>query len=120
MNTQKFSFVAPSLLAVALGVSLGMPTANAGSRAPQLLAQNQYPQNLREDYLRSCQRRAASEGLNQGQAQRLCQCTLGRFQARFTSAQFVALNRRASQTGQVPQVFTDIGMACYRQIGNSN
>ncbi|MDY6781695.1 MAG: hypothetical protein SW833_03930 [Cyanobacteriota bacterium] len=119
MNSIAFPLVS-NLLAVPLALLLGMPSVSAGNLSPQLLAQNQYPQNLREDYLRSCKRRAQSEGLNQAQAQRLCQCTLSRFQARFTSAQFVALNRRASQTGQAPQVFTDIGMACYRQIGNSN
>jgi hypothetical protein len=116
----KLSFVSTCLLALSLVVPSSVPSANAGIQSPQLLAQNQYPQNLREDYMRSCKQRAAGEGLNQTQAQRLCECTLRRFQARFTSAQFIALNRRASQTGQAPQAFTDIGMACYRELRNSN
>ncbi|MDY7012531.1 MAG: hypothetical protein SVX43_02825 [Cyanobacteriota bacterium] len=120
MNAQKLPVVTSSLLAIALGAFLGSPAARAGNQLPQLLAQNQYPQDLRENYLRSCQQRAASEGLNRTQAQSLCQCTLRRFQARFTSAQFIALSRRASQTGQAPQAFTEIGRACYRQLRNSN
>lgn len=115
----KLTLVSTCLLVLSLATPSAR-SANAGVQTPQLLAQNQYPQSLRDDYMSSCKRRATGEGLNQAQAQRLCECTLRRFQARFSSAQFIALNRRASQTGQTPQAFTDIGMACYRELRNSN
>ncbi|MBD2578081.1 hypothetical protein [Oscillatoria sp. FACHB-1406] len=117
MNT-KLSQIGTALIASSFFISSSLVSASAAPKTPQLLAQNQYPQNLRNEYMNACKQRAMAEGLNQSQAQRLCQCTLGRLQARFTTAQFRALNRRAAETGQTPQAFTDIGMACYRQLNS--
>ncbi|MBE9116342.1 hypothetical protein IQ249_10575 [Lusitaniella coriacea LEGE 07157] len=118
MKTQirHFSLINLCLLALTLVIPGNTRVARAGLSNPQLLAQNSYPQSLREDYLKSCKGRAAREGVSAEQAQKLCSCTLRRFQNRFTREQFVALNRRAAQTRRTPQAFSEIGMACYREL----
>jgi hypothetical protein len=109
------------LLTVPLLGYRGLQSAEAQSKIPQNLAQrppNRYPQNFINDYMRSCRQSAVKQGVSQQMAEKLCTCTINRFQSRFTLDQFKALSRQARQNGEPPEVFTQIGEACAEQLIN--
>jgi hypothetical protein len=88
----------------------------AFSSEPQQIAQsNQYSPNIVKDYLSSCRRSAVDAGLSTADAAKLCDCTIQEFQSRFNESRFRELNRQAQQ-GNTPDVFTEVGMACYARI----
>lgn len=79
-------------------------------------AQNKYPQAIVNEYMRSCQQSAVRGGLSQQQAQRLCTCTINRFQSRFTLEQFRNLTRQGQESGKPPEAMTEVGMACAEEV----
>lgn len=116
----RISAVSAFLLAFSPVAYTGLPAAKAESQVPQQIAQsnqgNRYPKNLIDDYMKSCRQSAVKQGVSQQQAEQLCACTINRFQAQFTLDQFKALTLQAQQTGETPEVFTEIGVACAEQL----
>ena len=126
MNTQvrkpcfRVSVVSTCLLAISLLGYGDLRLTQAQGQTPQTIAQqrrpNHYPPDFINDYMRSCKQSALKQGVSQQLAEKLCTCTLDRFQARFTLEQFKTLSRQAEQNGEPPEVFTEIGEACAEQL----
>ncbi|MBE9127509.1 MULTISPECIES: hypothetical protein [unclassified Coleofasciculus] len=83
---------------------------------PAAKAQNKYPPQVVTNYMRGCQQSAVNGGLSEAQAERVCACTINRFQARFTIEQFRELLQRARETGGQPQELVEIGQACAQEV----
>lgn len=111
-----------------LASSLFLPAARAEAQSPFSIAQyqipssaparapNQYPEDVRTEFMTSCQEGMASSGLNATQSQQLCQCTLGNLQARYSFNQLLSL--LGQTTNEPPQALVDIARACARQVSN--
>ncbi|HEY9600174.1 MAG TPA: hypothetical protein V6C85_01080 [Allocoleopsis sp.] len=116
----RVSVVSVCVLTASLLGYRDLRAAQVHSPKPQTLAQqqrqNRYPQDFINDYMRSCKQSAVKQGVSQQLAEKLCTCTINRFQARFTLDQFKALSRQAQQNGEPPEVFTEIGEACAEQL----
>jgi hypothetical protein len=126
MNTQvhnvffRVSVVSACLLTASLPAYGDWQLAQAQGQTLQTIAQqqrqNRYPQDFINDYMRSCKQSAVKQGVSQQLAEKLCTCTINRFQARFSLEQFKTLSRQAQQNGEPPEVFTEIGEACAEQL----
>lgn len=125
MNTQvhnlffRLSVVSACLLTASLLGYKDVQSAQAQGQTPQTIAQqrqNRYPPDFINDYMRNCKQSAVKQGVSQQLAEKLCTCTVNRFQARFTLEQFKTLSRQAQQNGEPPEVFTEIGEACAEQL----
>jgi hypothetical protein len=126
MNTQvhnvffRVSVVSACLLTASLPAYGDWQLPQAQGQTRQTIAQqgrqNRYPQDFINDYMRSCKQSAVKQGVSQQLAEKLCTCTINRFQARFSLEQFKTLSRQAQQDGEPPEVFTEIGEACAEQL----
>ncbi|MEC4894422.1 MAG: hypothetical protein SAL07_13905 [Oscillatoria sp. PMC 1051.18] len=92
-----------------------LPVANA--QTPQQNTRNRYPQELVNNYTRTCLANSVDSGLTERQAQILCNCTLREFQNRYTLEQFGEIMQQA-RGGAIPQAVTEIGLSCAEELIN--
>jgi hypothetical protein len=69
--------------------------------------QNKYPQSFVSEYMATCLQRATQEGLEESDRLQLCNCTLSRFQARYSMEQLKKLSQSTRE---------DIGYQCLNEI----
>ncbi|MEC4986829.1 MAG: hypothetical protein SAJ37_21090 [Oscillatoria sp. PMC 1068.18] len=107
------------LPAIATGLLIfsaaSLPVANA--QTPQQNPRNRYPQELVNNYTKTCLASSVDSGLTQQQAQILCNCTLREFQNRYTLEQFGEIMQQA-RGGTIPESVTEIGLSCAEELIN--
>jgi uncharacterized membrane protein len=94
----KFSWLATGLLG---GITISFNYNLAAQ------AQNKYPQSFVNEYMATCLQKAAQEGLEEEDRRLLCNCTLSKFQAKYTVDQLERLSQNVKE---------DIGYQCLDEI----
>lgn len=100
----KFSWLTAGLLAL---TSLSYNSNLAVRAQTNSNNQNKYPQTFVNEYIATCLQRATQEGLEESDRRQLCNCTLSRFQARYSMEQFKKLSQSARE---------DVGYQCLNEI----
>jgi uncharacterized membrane protein len=99
---QRYSWLTVGLLAL---ITIGY-NGNLSAWA-QTNTQNKYPQSFVDEYMATCLQRATEEGLEEQDRSQLCNCTLSKFQAKYTLEQFKQLSQSVRE---------DIGYQCLDEI----
>lgn len=83
---------------------------------PGLIAQSTASATTFESYRQECVRRSRGEGLALDVANDLCNCTLKKFQARYTLAQFRALVQKSKTDKTAANSLSSVGEACFDEV----
>ncbi|AFZ35609.1 hypothetical protein Sta7437_2057 [Stanieria cyanosphaera PCC 7437] len=80
------------------------------------LQTNTYPPEYISEYLQNCVKTSMQEGLLEPEAKTLCDCTLKKFQQKYTLEEFKQLTA-ASQTDQTASdALVEVGQLCFETI----
>lgn len=97
-----------------------LPLTAYSAKAETLIAQqtskNQYPQDFVVDYMKTCTKRATSQGLVQDDANTMCSCTLNKFQSQYSVEQFKKLRQDSQNNQEAAQILSEVGYSCLDQI----
>jgi hypothetical protein len=81
-------------------------------------AKASYPKSFVEEYIKKCMRRSIAEGLPAEDARKVCDCTINRFQARYSFTEFQTITKAAEnqQNGAAVEALREVGYACFEDI----
>ena len=79
-------------------------------------ANNTYPPEYQQEYLKDCMATSMAEGLAEPEAQKLCECTLTEFQQRYSLAEFEELNAKAENDPKAANALIGVGELCFESI----
>lgn len=102
-----------SLLSLSLFATGGVAVAE-GSIKPQ--ASHQYPAEFIRDYDQECMQTSVSEGLDEIEAQRLCDCTISEFQRQHSLEEFKQLTAASATDKEAETALVEVGQFCFEQI----
>jgi hypothetical protein len=77
---------------------------------------NKYPQNVIAGYMENCLSQAMLQDLPEADARKLCNCTIQKFQAKYTLEQFTQLAKTFKTNQNSANKLTEVGAACLDQI----
>ncbi|MGV2831169.1 hypothetical protein [Myxosarcina sp. GI1(2024)] len=87
-----------------------------GQNPPDPSFVEQYPPEFIRNYSQECVRTSIAEGLEEAEANKLCDCTLDKFQQQYTLEEFKELTI-ASNTDQVSQdALIETGQVCFEEL----
>lgn len=107
---QYFSFY---LLTLSLLASGGIAVAE-GSADPE--PKNQYTPEFLQSYTQECVQTSMGEGLESTEAQKLCKCTLQKFQQQYSQAEFSQLTTASAKDEKSKTALIEVGQVCFEQI----
>ncbi len=111
------SLITAFLMTVSIITYCGLFVSEANSETPKLPDKNEYPQDFAEAYQASCKINAITEGLSQGQAEILCNCTLNQFQSKYTLEKFKKLLEKSAKE-EIPEELIEVGDLCAEKLIN--
>jgi hypothetical protein len=101
-------------IAVFFGIlGLGLPAHSANLAQ---ISQNPPTQTTFASYHQECLQRSRREGLANDIANDLCNCTIKKFQARYTLPQFRSLVQKSKTDKTAARTLTGIGEACFDEV----
>lgn len=109
------SLITAFLLTFSIVAYCGLFVSEANSQTPKLLSQKEYPQDFADAYQASCKINAVTEGLSTEQAEKLCNCTLSKFQSKYTLEKFQELLAKAAKE-KPPEELTEVGELCAEEL----
>jgi hypothetical protein len=104
--------------AILLTVSSLLPGTSLIAEANSLGRKANYPKSFVEEYIKKCVRQSIAEGLPAEDARKVCDCTINRFQARYTLTEFKTIARasESEQNGAAVEALREVGYACFEDI----
>lgn len=102
-----------SLLSIFLLAANGMALAE-GSVKPQ--PANKYPAEFVRDYNQECIQTSIEEGLEEIEAQRLCDCTIDEFERQYNLEEFQQLTTASTTDPAAETALIEVGQFCFEQI----
>ena len=79
-------------------------------------AAHQYPAEFKQDYAQECIQTSMAEGLAEVEAKQLCDCTLNKFQSRYSLEEFQQLTAASINDKQAEMTLVEVGQVCFEQI----
>lgn len=76
----------------------------------------QYSEEFKQGYRQECVQTSMTEGLAQEEAQKLCECTLGKFQNQYSLEEFQELTTASIQDEQAEMALVEVGQVCFEEI----
>ncbi|WP_019509457.1 hypothetical protein [Pleurocapsa sp. PCC 7319] len=77
---------------------------------------NQYPAEFMQDYAQECIQTSMGEGLDEAEAQKLCDCTINEFQQQYSLSEFKQLTAASATDEQAETALVEVGQVCFEQI----
>ncbi|BAU65368.1 hypothetical protein STA3757_27530 [Stanieria sp. NIES-3757] len=87
--------------------------AQANQSQPQT---NTYPPEYIKEYLQNCLKTSMQEGLLQPEAKTLCDCTLNKFQHKYTLEEFKQLTAASKTDQAAADALVEVGQLCFETI----
>ena len=79
-------------------------------------AANEYPPAFVRGYNQECIATSIEEGLEEGEAQRLCSCTLAEFQRQYELEEFQQLTNASATDESAQGALVEVGQLCFEKI----
>jgi hypothetical protein len=77
---------------------------------------NTYPPEYVKEYLQNCVETSMQEGLLQAEAKTLCDCTINKFQQKYTLQEFKQLTAASKTDRTAADALVDVGQLCFETI----
>ncbi|GAB4231995.1 MAG: hypothetical protein Kow0049_14610 [Stanieria sp.] len=77
---------------------------------------NTYPPEYISEYLQNCVKTSMQEGLLQPEAKTLCDCTLNKFQQKYTLEEFKQLTAASKTDQTAADALVEVGQLCFETI----
>lgn len=77
---------------------------------------NQYSADFIENYNQECIQTSMSEGLDETDAQRLCDCTMEEFQRQYSMEEFEQVTLASATDAEAETALVEVGQFCFEQI----
>jgi hypothetical protein len=77
---------------------------------------NQYPPDYIQNYMQECIKTSMEQGLVQPDANKLCNCTIKQFQARYTLDEFKQLTAKSKKEQMAADALVEVGESCLETI----
>jgi hypothetical protein len=77
---------------------------------------HQYPADYIQKYLKDCLQTSMEEGLTEPDANKLCNCTLAQFQARYSLDEFKQLTAKSKTDQMAADALFEVGQSCFETI----
>jgi hypothetical protein len=77
---------------------------------------NTYPPEYVIEYLQNCVKTSMQEGLLQPEAKTLCDCTLNKFQQKYTLEEFKRLTAASKTDQTAADALVEVGQLCFETI----
>ncbi|MDJ0688767.1 MAG: hypothetical protein QNJ41_09665 [Xenococcaceae cyanobacterium MO_188.B32] len=106
-----FSLILTIFTPVRLSVAEEVVDTNDLSKTPA-----RYPQDYVREYLQDCIQTAKEEGLVEKDAQTLCNCTLDKFQQKYTLTEFKQLTAASQTDDRAATSLIEVGELCLETI----
>lgn len=98
---------------LSLSLLSGVAVAEGITNAPQA---KQYSTDFIQDYNQECIQTSMSEGLEQTDAQKLCDCTISEFQRQYSMEEFQQLTLASATDEEAETALVEVGQFCFEQI----
>ena len=79
-------------------------------------AADTYPPEFVRDYSQECLQTSMEEGLQEAEAERLCQCTIDEFQKQYTLKEFKQLTAASITDETAENTLIEVGQGCFEQL----
>ena len=79
-------------------------------------ATNKYPAKFVQDYSQECIQTSMGEGLDEIEANKLCNCTINEFQRQYTLEEFKKLTAASATDETAETTLIEIGQVCFEQL----
>lgn len=76
---------------------------------------SEYDQEFVQDYNQECIQTSMVEGLDTIAAKKLCDCTINKFQQKYTQVEFVQLTTASATEKQAENALIEVGQVCFEQ-----
>ena len=77
---------------------------------------NKYPAEFMQDYAQECIQTSMGEGLDETEAQKLCDCTINEFQRQYSLEEFKQLTTASTTDEQAENTLVEVGQVCFEEI----
>lgn len=77
---------------------------------------NKYPAEFMQDYTQECIQTSMGEGLDETEAQKLCDCTINQFQQQYSVEEFKQLTAASTTDEQAENTLIEVGQVCFEEI----
>lgn len=77
---------------------------------------NIYPPEYIKEYLQNCVKTSMQEGLLEPEAKTLCDCTLNKFQQKYTLEKFKQLTAASKTDRSAADALVEVGQVCFETI----
>ena len=102
-----------SLLTLSLLVTGNMAVAESSIKSE---GSDRYPEDFVREYATECIQTSMGEGLAEEEAQKLCDCTISKFQSQYELAEFKQLTVDSLEDEQAEAVLVEVGQICFEEI----
>jgi hypothetical protein len=88
-------------------------------KPPNSSPKNKYPQEVVGNFLKGCVSQAVSGGtLSEADAQKFCNCSIQKFQAKYTLEQFMTLANTLTTDSNSMNKFNEVVNSCAQEVVN--
>lgn len=77
---------------------------------------DRYPDEFVRDYNQECVQTSMTEGLAETEAQQLCDCTLNRFQSKYSLEEFKQITAASVNDKTAETTLVEVGQVCFEEI----
>lgn len=77
---------------------------------------NKYPGEFVQNYGQECIQTSMGEGLEEIEAQKLCDCTINEFQRQYSLEEFKELTAASATDEKAETALVEVGQVCFEQI----
>lgn len=76
---------------------------------------SKYDLEFLQQYNQECTKTSMEEGLDALAAKKLCDCTISKFQQKYTQTEFVQLTTSSASDKQAENALIEVGQVCFEQ-----
>ena len=77
---------------------------------------SKYPEEFVQQYQAECVPTSVAEGLSEEEAEKLCECTLNKFQSQYQLEEFQQLTIDSLEDEQAEAVLVEVGQVCFEEM----
>jgi len=77
---------------------------------------NQYPDEFVRGYAQECMQTSMGEGLVEAEAKQLCNCTIDKFQSKYSLGEFKQLTAASVSDKKAEATLVEVGQICFEEI----
>ncbi|MGK7951566.1 MAG: hypothetical protein AB4368_22965 [Xenococcaceae cyanobacterium] len=115
--SKKLTLFSISSLILTIFTSIELALAEAKISASDLTSTTyQYPSDYVQNYTQNCIRTSMEEGLSEEDARTLCDCTLDRFQKKYSLSEFKQLTLDSQTDENAANSLIEVGELCFESI----